>query len=126
MEHFFSNNLGKINPLMISYNYRSKYITLVKGSTIWRNDYNKFNGTRINQVRDWLNGRLHILDAYFNLNRNIINTFSYLEGNEEDWRPLEINGANVTDLTYSSNYALSTNDDVIILHDIFSENGQGI
>lgn len=126
MEHFFSNNLGKINPLMISYNYRSKYITLVKGSTVWRNDYNKFNGTRINQVRDWLNGRLHMLDAYFNLNRNIINTFSYLEGNEEDWRPLEINGANVTDLTYSSNYALSTNDDVIILHDIFSENGQGI
>lgn len=125
MEHFFSNNLGSINPLMVSYNYRSKYITLVKNSTTWVNtDYVKFNGTRINQVRDWLNGRLHILDAYFNLNRNIINTFSYLDG--DDWKPLEINGANVTDLTYTSNYALTSNKDIIILHDIFSENGQGI
>lgn len=127
MEHFFSNNLGSINPLLVSYNYRSKYITLAKNSTTWvSTDYEKFNGTRINQVRDWLNGRLHILDAYFNLNRNIINTFSYLEGNQDDWRPLEINGANVTDLVYSSPYAVQANEDVIILHDIFSDNGQGI
>lgn len=124
MENFFSNNLGKINPALISYNYRSKYLSLGnnKDSVQWVSiDYQKYNGTRINKVRDWLNGRLHILDVYFNLNRSIINTIQYLDSDGK-WKPLLIGEAPVTDIIYSSNYALTKNPDIVILHDIFSEN----
>ena len=123
MENFFSNNLGEINPALISYNYRSKYLSLGsnKDSVQWVSiDYQKYNGTRINKVRDWLNGRLHILDVYFNLNRSIINTIQYLDSDSK-WKPLLIGNAPVTDVIYSSNYALTKNPDIVILHDIFSE-----
>lgn len=71
MENFFANNLAAICPALVSYNYRSKYLKLAtENDTTWvSTDFNKFNGTRVNKVRDWLDGRLHILDVYFNLNR---------------------------------------------------------
>ena len=121
MEHFFSNNIGSISGALVSYNYRAKYLSLgSEKSTVWvNNDYIKFNGTRINKVRDWLNGRLHILDVYFNLNRQMVGAFSYLDKGQ--WQTLKIGEAAVSDLTYKGNYNISTNPDVIILHDIFSE-----
>lgn len=121
MQHFFSNNIGSISAALVSYNYRAKYLSLGnEKSTVWVNiDYVKFHGTRINKVRDWLNGRLHILDVYFNLNRQIVGTFSYLENNE--WKTLKLGETPISDLTYKGNYNVSTNPDVIILHDIFSE-----
>ena len=81
MEHFFSNNIGSISGALVSYNYRAKYLSLgSEKSTVWvNNDYIKFHGTRINKVRDWFNGRLHILDVYFNLNRQMVGAFSYLD-----------------------------------------------
>jgi len=49
MENFFSNNLGAINPILVSYNYRSKYLKIDEGKHVYVNtDYEKFNGTRIN------------------------------------------------------------------------------
>jgi hypothetical protein len=72
VDNFYANNLGSINNLLVTYNYRSKYLALDSSGSQWNPvDYQKFNGTRINYVRDWFNGRLHILDAYFNLNSNI-------------------------------------------------------
>ena len=72
VDNFYANNLGSINNLLVTYNYRSKYLALDNSGTQWNPvDYQKFNGTRINYVRDWFNGRLHILDAYFNLNSSI-------------------------------------------------------
>lgn len=123
VNNFFSNNLGSINPNLVSYNYRSKYLSLGSSAAnvSWiSTDYNKFNGTRVNKVREWLNGRLHILDVYFNLNTTIINPISYLDS-DGTWKPLQVGGANVSDIIYSSQYSLSTNDDIVILHDIFSE-----
>lgn len=121
MEHFFSNNIGSISGALVSYNYRAKYLSLgSEKSTVWvNNDYIKFHGTRINKVRDWLNGRLHILDVYFNLNRQMVGAFSYLDKGQ--WQTLKIGETAVSDLTYKGNYNISTNPDVIILHDIFSE-----
>ena len=121
MEHFFSNNIGSINAALVSYNYRAKYLSLGStNSTVWiNNDYVKFHGTRINKVRDWLNGRLHILDVYFNLNRQMVGAFSYLDNNE--WKTLKLGETPISDLTYRGNYNISSNPDVIILHDIFSE-----
>lgn len=121
MENFFSNNIGSISAALVSYNYRAKYLSLgSQNSTVWiNNDYIKFHGTRINKVRDWLNGRLHILDVYFNLNRQMVGAFSYLDNNE--WKTLKLGETPVSDLTYRGNYNISSNPDVIILHDIFSE-----
>nr|DAR42928.1 MAG TPA: hypothetical protein [Caudoviricetes sp.] len=70
MNKFFVNNLKTINPLLISYNYRVKYLQLNNNITYSR-DYDKFHGTRINKIHDWLNERLHILDIYFGLNKKI-------------------------------------------------------
>lgn len=122
IDNFYSNNLGSVNNLLISYNYRSKYLSLGNDdkSTSWiTTDYEKFNGTRINQVRDWMQGRLHILDVYFNLNTNINNSLQYLK--DDQWLPLTQGGSNVMDLQYnSSNYSVQNNTDVVVLRDIFS------
>ena len=121
IDNFFSNNLGNICPNLVSYNYRSKYLSLggSLNNVAWINtDYNKFNGTRINKVRDWLNGRLHILDAYFNLDRSMTQYITYLDDNGV-WQNL------IGDLSYSGAYSLQQNKDIIILHDIFTdESGQ--
>lgn len=125
VDNYYANNLSEVIPALISYNYRSKYFSLgsSNSSVTWTNtDYNKFSGTRINKVRDWFQGRLHILDAYFNLNNSIINTFTYLDSSNT-WQTLYVGGSPVTDLTYTTNYNLSNNEDITILHNIFSESG---
>ncbi len=73
MDNFFANNLGKVCPLLISYNYRSKYFKSNEQNEYIPRDFEKFNGTRLNYTREWLNGRLHILDDYFNLNTAVSN-----------------------------------------------------
>lgn len=121
IDNFYSNNLGSVNSLLITYNYRSKYLSLGDNaqSLSWvSTDYEKFNGTRINQVRDWMQGRLHILDAYFNLNPSMITNFQYLNGDK--WETLTQEGAVVMDLQYKGKYSVQSNSDVVILRDIFS------
>lgn len=128
MDNFFANNLASICPILVSYNYRSKYLKLATDSdTVWvSTDFNKFNGTRVNQVRDWLEGRLHILDVYFNLNRSMPQTITY-RTDEGTWETLMNGNAPVVNIMYSSNYDLENNQDVVILKDIFSANGgQGV
>ena len=124
MQNFFSNNLAAICPALVSYNYRSKYLKLATEiDTVWvATDFNKFNGTRVNKVQDWLDGRLHILDVYFNLNRSMPQAITY-RNDGGTWETLMNGSAPVTDTMYSSNYDLASNDDIIILKDIFSANG---
>lgn len=126
VDNFYANNLGSINSLLVTYNYRSKYLALGNSGVQWNPiDYQKFNGTRINYVRDWFNGRLHILDAYFNINTNIGVPIQYRDSNGQ-WRDLNLssdpNVENIVyDLTYNAaNYSVPMNQDVIILRDIFS------
>lgn len=122
VENFYSNALGSVNNLLISYNYRSKYFSLTN-NTIWNSvDFTKFKGTRIEYVRSWLNGRLHIMDAYMNINQNAITGIQYLEDNT--WKPLTQDGANITDLSYSEQYNLANNDDIEVLKSIFQQGGQ--
>lgn len=128
MENFFANNLASICPALVSYNYRSKYLKLENQTdTVWVSaDFNKFNGTRVNKVRDWLDGRLHILDVYFNLNRSMSQTITY-RTDDGKWETLMNGSAPVVDTMYSSNYDLSNNNDVVILKDIFSAgSGTGV
>ena len=126
VDNFYANNLGSINNLLVTYNYRSKYLALDDSGTQWNPiDYQKFNGTRINYVRDWFNGRLHILDAYFNINSSIGVPIQYRDENGQ-WKDINLssdpNVENIVyDLTYNaSNYSVPMNQDVIILRDIFS------
>lgn len=126
VDNFYANNLGSINSLLVTYNYRSKYLALDNLGKQWNPiDYQKFNGTRINYVRDWFNGRLHILDAYFNINTNIGVPIQYRDSNGQ-WIDLNLssdpNVENIVyDLTYNAaNYSVPMNQDVIILRDIFS------
>lgn len=124
MQNFFSNNLAAICPALVSYNYRSKYLKLTTDiDTVWvTTDFNKYNGTRVNKVQDWLDGRLHILDVYFSLNRSMPQAITYRSDNGT-WETLMNGSAPVTDTLYSSNYDLANNDDITILKDIFSANG---
>ncbi len=126
VDNFYANNLGSINNLLVTYNYRSKYLALDSSGSQWNPvDYQKFNGTRINYVRDWFNGRLHILDAYFNLNSNIGVPIQYRDSNGQ-WKDLNLSSdPNVENIVYdrtynAANYSVPMNQDVIILRDIFS------
>lgn len=126
VDNFYANNLGSINSLLVTYNYRSKYLALDSSGSQWNPvDYQKFNGTRINYVRDWFNGRLHILDAYFNLNSNIGVPIQYRDSNGQ-WKDLNLSSdPNVENIVYdrtynAANYSVPMNQDVIILRDIFS------
>ena len=126
VDNFYANNLGSINNLLVTYNYRSKYLALDDSGIQWnQTDYQKFNGTRINYVRDWFNGRLHILDAYFNLNSSIGVPIQYRDSNGQ-WKDLNLSSdPNVEDIVYdrtynAANYSVPMNQDVIILRDIFS------
>lgn len=122
IENFYSNALGSVNNLLISYNYRSKYFSLTN-NTIWNSvDFTKFKGTRIEYVRAWLNGRLHIMDAYMNINQNAITGMQYLDNGT--WKPLTQDGANITDLSYSEQYNLANNEDIEVLKSIFQQGGQ--
>ena len=122
MDNFFSKNLTSICPALVSYNYRTKYFIL-DGDAY--NDYNyiKFNGTRTNKVREWLEGRLHILDAYFNLDRSVLDSITYRDesiSGDNKWQTLTINETPVITPTYNGQYGLENNSDIIILRDIFS------
>lgn len=126
IDNFYANNLGSINSLLVTYNYRSKYLALDDSGRQWNPiDYQKFNGTRINYVRDWFNGRLHILDAYFNLNSSIGVPIQYRDSDGQ-WRDLNLSSdPNVENIVYdctynAANYSVPMNKDVIILRDIFS------
>lgn len=124
MQNFFTNNLAAICPALVSYNYRSKYLKLAtKTDTIWiSTDFNKFNGTRINSVRDWLEGRLHILDIYFGLNKQMVQPITYRTENGT-WETLYQGSSPVVEPLYQGNYQLENNEDIVILKDIFSANG---
>lgn len=126
VDNFYANNLGSINNLLVTYNYRSKYLALNNSGTQWNPvDYQKFNGTRINYVRDWFNGRLHILDAYFNLNSSIGVPIQYRDSDGQ-WKDINLSSdPNVENIVYdctynAANYSVPMNQDIIILRDIFS------
>lgn len=125
MDNFFVNNLKTINPLLISYNYRVKYLQL-DGKTYQR-DYSMFHGTRINKIHDWLNERLHILDVYFGLNKSVRYDIYYKNDNGDYVVVPDGDNGKLLQNQYKGNYQLLGNDDVIILHDIFNEsNSNGI
>ena len=101
IDTYFTSNFNGIPECLINLNYRNKYLydyaendpSLVKASS--------FHGRGIEYTRDWLSGRLHILDAYFNLGAASI---EIVPGISEP----------------KHNISISENSDVYILSDIFT------
>jgi hypothetical protein len=76
IENFYAHHMEAVDEFIWNLNYRAKYFIQTNpesiGSYVSNNSYdtnnvNKFNGRRIEKVRNWLSGRVRLLDAYFNL-----------------------------------------------------------
>ncbi len=107
---YFNKKFTKTHPMIWNMNYRSKY--LVQASGGFDNiQFSKFHGRRINRTIAWLNNRLHMLDAYFN-----VNNLAYSAENNAN-ASLKLSNP---DSTLSN---LSQNSDVILLQNIFSDSG---
>lgn len=128
MSTYFSNNLGSVSAPLINMDYRNKYLVLgSSGTTFSTRDFGKFNGTRIAKTTDWLRGRLHILDAYFNLpsarsivqyydeNNNYVDITTTIDGS--------VSYLAEPALENTTAYLLENNSDIIVLRDIFASSG---
>ena len=109
MKNYFADHLSAVPSEMFNFNYRYKYF--VKNSAnngFDSGNYIKFHGRRLAYTEHWLDGRLHLLDAYFNING--FPDVMYIDRN------------NVTFYAPATNalFQPSTNPDVVILNDAFN------
>ena len=109
INRYYASNLANVPDCLLNLNYRNKYLYYSNDNK----DKSSFDsiskflfGRGIGVTTSWLNGRLHILDAYFNLEgANIIINDPYVE-------PIPV----------VSN--LNNNLDIIILRDMFAAGNQ--
>lgn len=69
VENYYNGYMKGIDELMFNYNFRAKYFREEINST-YDEESSRFRGRSIGYIKDWLNKRFHILDAYFNLEAN--------------------------------------------------------
>ena len=103
---YFEGHLKDVPNVLLNLNYRVKYLYSTTGTGFNNTDSSNLKGRQIEKVRDWLDSRFHILDAYFNLGKE-----SVLIKETPDSKIYE--PICTVDL-------LNTNPDIQILHDIFS------
>ena len=107
IDKYFASNLNNIPECLINLNYRNKYLYDYKDNTSSFNASTSLHGRGIEETRDWLRGRLHILDAYFNIRNADITIYN-----------------NIAEPKHTQN--VSGNQDIYILRDIFSNNDETI
>lgn len=112
IQTYYAPNLAGVPDCMLNLNYRNKYLyyqeTTLGESATERNSFSNISkylfGRGVEVATEWLRGRLHILDAYFNMEgADIIihsGTTTYMEPK-------------------STATGLSNNTDIVILKDIF-------
>ena len=115
-DYFVNNYLNKkftnTHPMIWNMNYRSKYLIQGEDTNAYdTTQFSKFHGRRLNRTKAWLNNRLHMLDAYFNVNN--------LDYASENNSKVSFKLDNLD--TAVSN--LQSNSDVIILQNIFADVG---
>ena len=109
IDRYYKHHLSTIPEVAFNYNYRYKYFVRSTGNGFDTINFPKFYGRKIAYTETWLDNRLHLLDAYFNINS--IN----------DLLTSRIMAPMVTD-----GEAVDTNNqDIYVLHDIFSTNTVG-
>lgn len=112
VDKYFNKKFAKAHPMIWNMNYRSKYLIQSNaGNQFDSIQIGKFHGRRINRIKAWLSDRMHMLDAYFN-----INNLNYSAENNSKVS-LSINGTP----QYVS--TLQQNSDVILLQNIFTSSG---
>ena len=77
VDTYYNGYMSGIDELMFNYNYRAKYYKENTSSASGQGGYvddelKRFNGRSVEYTKDWLDKRLRILDAYFNLAGNKI------------------------------------------------------
>lgn len=71
IDHYYASNLKDVPKCLLNLNYRNKFLYSQNGNGFSAEAIG-LKGTKIEKTRNWLNGRLHILDAYFNLTKSLI------------------------------------------------------
>ena len=69
VDNYYNGYMKGIDELMFNYNFRAKYFR-EEISSAYDEESSRFRGRSIGYIKDWLNKRFHILDAYFNLAAN--------------------------------------------------------
>ena len=167
VDNYFSKSMNNIPEQLWNMNYRFKYLKRIKANSSADHGYSQtteqnsgfsakelqsFHGRGIYQVEDWLNYRLHMLDAYFNVDQTITpikyldyeNTYEIVSvkdnnGNTvgyswDDTSTFKKNDNNMPKWENTGYYdivpknsfdMLQSNEDVVILKDVFSQNELG-
>lgn len=113
MDTYYKDHLENVPLSAFNYNYKYKYFVLPENSTTFDSvNFPKFYGRKVAYTNDWLDGRLHILDAYFNLNGLSDQINKYGE---------RMITAPIPDTRYVDN----NNKDIYVLRDIFSTTTNG-
>ena len=105
IDKYYRHHLAGVPEVAFNYNYRYKYFVKSQdGHGFDSINFPKFYGRKIAYTETWLDNRLHILDAYFNIN-NI---------------PEKMNGYSAPTVTLSEAVD-ENNPDIYVFHDIFSD-----
>lgn len=107
IEKYFASNLKDVPGFLINLNYRNKYLYDYDEQKNTFGHSDRLHGIGVEETRDWLRGRLRILDAYFNVNKVNINITTTI--------PEKQNEVTLTD-----------NPDVYLFSDIFSNGTTGL
>ena len=100
INNYFASNLDGIPACLINLNYRNKYLYDYQEQAAFAMA-NILHGTGVEETRDWLKGRLRIMDAYFNV------IGASIQINDIYYEPIPT-------------YTVSTNPDVNLYKDIFT------
>lgn len=112
IKNYYQYHLDNISELMINFNYRAKYF-VVNGNGYDDFNFPKFKGRRLEYVRQWLDGRFHLLDAYFNLPKSI-SPINRLDLETNEWVKTDYSEPTLLDGEVDIN-----NEDIYVLHSIF-------
>ena len=106
IETYFASNLKDIPDFLINLNYRNKYLYDWDSTKPNFEHSTRLHGVGVEETRDWLRGRLRILDAYFNINKIDIH---------------------ITDtIPEPKNTVTFNNQDINLFSDIFSNGNEGV
>ena len=110
IETYYAHHLNGVPLPAFNYNYLYKYFVKVNnGKTLDDINFPKFYGRKLYYTKNWLDGRFHLLDAYFNVNQF----------------PDVLEPTNIPAPYAASNYVDSNNPDIYVLRDIFSTTSVG-
>lgn len=118
INEYYNEYMEGVNELMFNYNFKAKYFREASDS-VYDQESSRFRGRSIGYLKDWLNKRFHILDAYFNLAGN-----KEIYISDGDNYSQTLNPASGYQIVYEQYPAglITYSDDVNINKSIFGEN----